>query len=64
MNLTKEQAKYISEQIMNQKYSHHDENVQYKTYGDKNLMIYFYEGMSCYTFKLDTVTVSFSRTTD
>ena len=53
MHLTKQQAEHISK-IMGFKYSHHDEDRRYEE--DTNTMIYFYQGMSPYTFKLDTVT--------
>lgn len=41
MKLSKKQAKEISD-IMGVRYSHHDEDVCYKDYGDENPMIYFY----------------------
>lgn len=54
--LTEEQAKYISEEIMGYKYSHHDDNCIYKELKQENPTIMFYPGMCPYSFSMDTVT--------
>ena len=55
-SLTKDVARYVCEEIMGFKYSHHDNNVLYEDYNDKVPQIYFYQGMSPSIMKLNTVT--------
>ena len=52
--LTEKQARYISEDILGFRYSHHDEWVKYDH--DTDYQCYFYPGMCPYTFQLNMVT--------